>query len=39
MASMQQEDNMARWIETALAAATTTGLVTGLVAWMVVFSG
>lgn len=30
---------MTRWMETALAAATTTGLVAGLMGWMVVLSG
>lgn len=30
---------MARWMDMALAAATTTGLVTGLMAWMVVLTG
>jgi hypothetical protein len=30
---------MARWIDTALAAATTMGLVTGLMGWMVILAG
>ena len=30
---------MTKWMETALAAVTTTGLVTGLLGWMVVLAG
>jgi hypothetical protein len=39
MALEAREDGMTRWMDTALAMITTTGLVTALMGWMVVLGG